>query len=366
MHLLNTLSAFWMVMLLPILGPAFHLTPRSNENGPFNPASNITTRVFSYTDGRPINTPGNWEIWYFDFTSEDLTTAVDMAFNVTPTNLSVPSNPTDAFLTFIVDIMLPNKTHFTREINPRKAVVSESRDISVGHFDDDKNHISWKSDVIFNRGSITIDMPDVDLKGHIEWEQVVPPHLPCGANERGGTYELVPHLWWINQGPDLKAKVEFEVAGEHISYSGIGYQDKNWVDLPLAAILGPWYWGHVRVGGYSLVWYELISKFGGTYYSSYLARDGEILTANCANDTLKIHPFDKNGVYLPPGEASLPAGFTISMDVPGDGRFTVNITNDVLFLLHRAPPARRWVGHASGGFENGDVSKGYGFWEQVI
>ena len=60
----------------------------------------------------------------------------------------------------------------------------------------------------------------------IAGDQVAPPHLPCGPNEQGGTYELVPHLWWINQGPDLKATVEFEVAGEHISYSGIGYQDK--------------------------------------------------------------------------------------------------------------------------------------------
>ncbi|KAK1141741.1 hypothetical protein N8T08_008839 [Aspergillus melleus] len=191
--------------------------------------------------------------------------------------------------------MLPNKTHFTKEINPRRAIVSESRNISVGRFDDDKNHISWRSDIIFNRGSINIDMPEFDLTG-----------------------------------PDLKATVEFEVDDEHISYSGIGYQDKNWVDLPLPAILGPWYWGHVRVGDYSLVWYELISKYGGTYYSSYLAQDGDILTANCANDKLKIRPFDKDGLYLPPGETSLPAGFTVSIDSPDDGRFTVNTTNDAL------------------------------------
>lgn len=141
---------------------------------------------------------------------------------------------------------------------------------------------------------------------------------------------------------------------------------QNWVDLPLPVILGPWYWGHVRVGNYSLVWYELVSKFGGMYYSGYLARDGQILTANCANDTLRVRSFNKDGHYLPPGELSIPHGFTISAEVPGSGRFTVNITNDVVFLLNPEPIARRWVGRASGGFEHGHVSEGYGFWEQVL
>ena len=177
MQFLSTLSAILMAMLCPLLGPAFHLSPHSNNQGPFNPPNHLNTRHFSSTDGRPINTTGNWEIWYFDFASEDLITAVDIAFNVTPTNPMVPSNPTDAILTFIVDVMLPNKTHFTKEINPRRAIVSESREISVGRFDDDKNHVSWRSDIISNRGSITIDMPEFGLTGRIEWDQVISPPL---------------------------------------------------------------------------------------------------------------------------------------------------------------------------------------------
>ncbi|PLB47420.1 hypothetical protein P170DRAFT_478268 [Aspergillus steynii IBT 23096] len=366
MNARNLLSPILIAMLFPKLGSAFHLPRRSNAHAPFNPAKNLTTRHFSSTDGRPINTTGDFEIWYFDFISEDLTTAAHMAFNVTPTNPSIPSYPIDAILSSVVDIMLPNKTHFLKEFHPRRGAVSESRDISAGRFGDDTDYVSWRSDVSFNRGSMDIDMPGAELKGRIKWEQAAPPHLPWGLYEKGGTYELVPHLWWTNQGPDLTATVEFEVAIEHIRFSGIGYQDKIWADLPLPAILGPWYWGHVRIGGYSLVWYELVSKFGGKYYSSYLARDGEVLTANCANNTLRVQPFDKDGVYLPPDDFSLPAGFIVSAYVPGEGQFTVNVTNDVLFLVIPDPVTRRWIGHATGGFEDGDIFEGSGFWEQAI
>lgn len=56
--------------------------------------------------------------------------------------------------------------------------------------------------------------------------QIAPPHLPCGGPAAGQTEELMPGIGWVNAVPDAKATIDFEIAGNKLAFSGVGYHDK--------------------------------------------------------------------------------------------------------------------------------------------
>jgi hypothetical protein len=56
--------------------------------------------------------------------------------------------------------------------------------------------------------------------------QVAPPTLPCSPPKAGGNEIFMPGVGWASAVPDAKATVEFDVAGEKLQFTGVGYHDK--------------------------------------------------------------------------------------------------------------------------------------------
>lgn len=98
--------------------------------------------------------------------------------------------------------------------------------------------------------------------------------------------------------------------------------------MPFTNDVQSWYWGHGRLGPYSVVWFDFLSTKGVNYISSYLAKDGKILSATCTPGSVQVRPVGANSTYPPTAQSGAPGGFNVKVDVPGAGLFNIVATND--------------------------------------
>ena len=128
---------------------------------------------------------------------------------------------------------------------------------------------------------------------------------------------------------------------------------QNWADRPFFndSVLS-WYWGHASLGPYSIVWFDAIDTEGTEHFSSYVARDGEILAANCENSTVIVRPWGGEDTYPPPAGTETPDGFIVTFaDVDGQ-EFRVNVTTFATPVP--IPLYNRFIGTAEGSFAGGN------------
>lgn len=170
-----------------------------------------------------------------------------------------------------------------------------------------------------------------------------------------------PHVGWANAMPDADATASFTINGQDIRFSGVGYHDKNWGDQSFDQHVSTWYWGHGRLGPYSLVWFDVLHPSGRKYASGYVAKNGRVLKNSCATEAVRVHPFRLKKASPLTRNASSPDGFTVTMDL-AEGPFRVTVRNRVTSV----PGAtyRRWLGSISGGIVNQKQYSGVGLWEE--
>jgi len=131
---------------------------------------------------------------------------------------------------------------------------------------------------------------------------------------------------WANAQPDAVAEADFTVNGTSLSFKGVGYHDKNWGDIPFWEAVQSWYWGHARLGPYSLVWFDTQARDGKEYYSGYVTKDGKIIEGSCADKAVVARPWGKNSQYPPVPETGAPEGFSLTFDLGKGETFTANVT----------------------------------------
>ncbi|KAF5385702.1 hypothetical protein D9757_003548 [Collybiopsis confluens] len=203
------------------------------------------------------------------------------------------------------------------------------------------------------------------VSGFASFKSIAPPHYVCSPAEEGANMELLPHVGWANAIPDAHAIVELEINGTRVSFSGVGYHDKNWGDAPFQDAVTSWYWGHARVGPYSVVWFDAIASNGTEYASGYVARDGQILGIACGTDKAKVRPIG-NTTYPPHTESNTPDGFQIEFDLGEDvGVFEATAKAEALALQSQTGVYSRWTGGISGGLRSeGKVFNGTSLFDQ--
>ncbi|KAF8855113.1 hypothetical protein BDZ45DRAFT_746763 [Acephala macrosclerotiorum] len=69
--------------------------------------------------------------------------------------------------------------------------------------------------------------------------------------------EVVPDIGWSNAVPDA---------------IGVAYHDKPFTDNDAS-----WSWGHGRVGGYFLVWFDFLAANRTEYVSAYVSKNDGII-----------------------------------------------------------------------------------------
>jgi hypothetical protein len=115
-----------------------------------------------------------------------------------------------------------------------------------------------------------------------------------------------------------------------------------------------WYWGHGRLGPYSIVWFSYLSlsdPTNTTYVSSYVAKDGELLVSACNSSVLTVRPIgspDTTGGRYPPRVGDVPKGFRLEYDLgEGNGQLNVNVSIRML-ITGDGEYYMRWTGDLVG------------------
>lgn len=124
---------------------------------------------------------------------------------------------------------------------------------------------------------------------------------------------------------------------------------QNWGATPFFTNVNSWYWGHARLGPYSIVWFDALDIAGKEHYSSYVAKDGQIVDGSCAKGAVKARPWGGEDKYPPPHNKKVPKGFEVVFPNVEGKEFRVNVTTAEVVL-----PAKsfydRFIGVVEGGF----------------
>ncbi|KAJ7222416.1 hypothetical protein GGX14DRAFT_428695 [Mycena pura] len=184
--------------------------------------------------------------------------------------------------------------------------------------------MQWTMDPTAKNVVITFDIPG-NLAGTVTLQSTAPGHYPCGPVEGGQTMQVMPHVGWANLIPDGNASVDLLVKKTPLKFRGVGYHDKNWGDKPFTASVSTWYWGHGRVGPYSIVWFDVFDPTGQESVSAYVSKNDAIIVASCKPGSIKVRPMG-NASFPPFVGAAFPEGYHMVIDMADEGTLTVNAT----------------------------------------
>lgn len=131
-----------------------------------------------------------------------------------------------------------------------------------------------------------------------------------------------------------------------------------------------WYWGHGRLGPYSIVWFSYLAlndPTNTTYVSSYVARDGQILASSCDASALTVRPIGSpgtTGAQYPPRVGDVPDGFHLEFDLGGsNGWLHVNASAEQV-VAGDGQYYIRWTGSLTGEVQTGPLPTGVAVFEQ--
>lgn len=181
----------------------------------------------------------------------------------------------------------------------------------------------------------------------------------------------MPHIYWSNAVPDAIAVVDvafsspavIDPVAMHFT-DGVGYHDKNWGDSPFALSVSSWYWGHARLGNYSLVWFDTLSETATEYFSGYVALDGEVLLSSCDEGVVTVRPWGANSTYPPTVSSGMMEGVEVVFELEGGERLVANVTRGTTVMDYLDSVYIRALGSVTGGLEGGEELVGRGVFEQ--
>lgn len=176
----------------------------------------------------------------------------------------------------------------------------------------------------------------------------------------------MPHVYWANAVPDADATVDVTFAdGTAMQFTdGVGYHDKNWGDEAFAGVVSSWYWGHAHLGDYSLVWFNTLDLEGVEYFSGYVALDGTVLLASCADDAVTARPWGANDTYPPTATSGIMQGMEITFDLGDGSTLIANVTTGTIVMDYSDSVYIRALGAVTGGLDGGDSLEGRAMFEQ--
>ncbi|KAJ3796366.1 hypothetical protein GGU11DRAFT_809821 [Lentinula aff. detonsa] len=288
-----------------------------------------------------------YEWYYFDAISDDGSYSVVATFFVAP-NTAFPftGSPTMT-LEVLLSIQTPDSDVFyLNGAFATDAQVSTDGDGASGVWEGTGLSFNGSSDM--SSYQVVIDSAaSMGVTGTISMQSIAPAHYPCSANEAGATMQLMPNVGWANAIPDSQATVQLEINGQNISFTGSGYHDMNWGDIPFENAVSTWHWGHGRLGPYSLVWFDGTSQDGTPYTSGYVSMNGAIVDTQCS------------GVNV----TATSSGFDIEIDLADESVFQAQFSTDHT-LLSFDGVYFRWSGGLVGGISGGEQYTGSAMFDE--
>lgn len=167
----------------------------------------------------------------------------------------------------------------------------------------------------------------------------------------------MPHVYWANALPDATASVAVTFAdGTAMTFAdGVGYHDKNWGDEPFADVVSSWYWGHAHLGPYSLVFFSTIDLDGAEYVSGFVAADGDVEIASCADGVVTLRPWGANDTYPPTATSGIMQGLEAVFDLGDGSELAANVTRGTIVMDYSNSVYIRALGTVTGGIVGGET-----------
>ncbi|KAE9365283.1 hypothetical protein N431DRAFT_387394 [Stipitochalara longipes BDJ] len=342
--------------------------PQSSSNTKTIPAAAVTGDVTANfesecsLDGSQLSAVNNssWDWWYFDAVSPDAKSNVVVVF-FTASSMGFPFvGPSEDVTRFEIHALLPNGTLFNALISAEEAVITTVGEGSSGDFKG--TNASWTGTPDLKYYKIEVNSPANGVFGTFNLRSVAPGHYPCGPVRSGENIMVTPEIGWANAVPDAVADVDFTLGGTKLAFEGVGYHDKNWSNQPFTSLVASWYWGHGRLGDYSIVWFDTLGADGNEYVSSYVSKHDKIIVSNCDAGSIKVRPSGVNSTYPPTVSTGNPGGFTIKIDLGTEGTMNVDVTATAV-TLQGANLYTEWIGSINGSVNGGVQLTGVALFE---
>ncbi|KAJ6124497.1 hypothetical protein N7471_011814 [Penicillium samsonianum] len=324
------------------------------------PATTLDTETLFRLDSPQIDSINGsvFDWWYFDVVSE---TNPDDSLVVTFFSSSAEAFPfLDANETSVLNVWLwasfANGTVFADSVPATEATVTGVDGAGTNSSGEwSSTGFSWAAlRENLSQYEITIASEKLQVEGRLTLTSQVPYHLPCGIQADRTVLETAPHIGWVNLIPDAVGEVDMKIHGSTLKFRGPGYHDKNWSDRTFTDSVHSWYWGHGRLGPYSIVWFSYLAiddPTNAAYVSSYVAKDGELLISACDPDILTVRPIGSprtTGGRYPPRMGDLPEGFRLEYDLgESNGQLKVNVSVRTV-VAGNGKDYMRWTGDMVG------------------
>jgi hypothetical protein len=173
----------------------------------------------------------------------------------------------------------------------------------------------------------------------------------------GESLEAASHVGWTNIIPDGSATVDFASGDKKVKFeNGIGYHDKKWGNRPFHHSIKHWYWGHARLGPYSIVWLETVSHDGKTYSNAFISHPNGSNRVVCRNNCLggqkptivDIQNSDKSS--------------EITFDFHTVQKFQMRVEKTK--TIGKYGPFSRWTGNVSATLQDGHKLAGHALFQE--
>ncbi|KAJ6457628.1 hypothetical protein C8R45DRAFT_563619 [Mycena sanguinolenta] len=297
---------------------------------------------------QPINA-ASWDWWYFDVVSTDptrLSSVVVVFFASLQSGFPLlpPSNP-DSVTSAYISVSFPNGTIWSASSSADGANVEAIGDISSGAWLG--SGFSWTGTAASGY-LIRIDSPDIGVTGTIDFRPTIPAHYPCGSIAAGQTLEVGPGIGWANAIPDAASVVNLKISGTQLAFSGSGYHEKNWSNQVFTSLVGSWYWGHGRIGPYSIVWFDFLGPTGKEAVSAYVSKSDRIVAASCTLGSITVRPTGQNSTYPSVISIGNPSGYRIEVDLGKESGTLVADVEVLGNLVPVNPEYGRFLGNITG------------------
>ncbi|KAH7127333.1 hypothetical protein EDB81DRAFT_889134 [Dactylonectria macrodidyma] len=257
-----------------------------------------------------------------------------------------------------------NGTIYEQVLPASGATITTVGDGSSGNFE--LSGASWTGSPSMSDYVVTINAPAVGVLGKLKLHKTVPSHYPCNLVEPGVSQELpgLPNIGWANAVPDSQATADFQVGDQLLKFYGYGYHDKNWGTRNLPNSVYSWYWGHLHIGPYSVVYFDILNSDLSEYTCGYLAKRARVLSKTCKKG-LTVRPTGVNATFPPTGTSDEMTGFRL--DFPTRyGHFWADLHGEFVWSpqLPRGGYTR-FAGQITGGFKGQKTYTGAGVYEWI-
>ncbi|KAF2271732.1 uncharacterized protein EI97DRAFT_462531 [Westerdykella ornata] len=258
--------------------------------------SGLSTAQFNLTSenvAQSMEAPRVWprpnitsfDSWYFDAVNPLNLNESIVVILYLATNASFPLRSTsfnsvsaDIFLNFADGSSAPIQINSTLSLHQKDwaAIVSTANGSAGASGNWPKAGVSFQGWTDGSRVLVRLNAPEHGIAGTLDIRAVAPAHYPCSMKGQDGeTLEAAHRIGWTNLIPDGQATVNLTAGARQLQFTnGVGYHDQKWSDRPFQEGVKDWYWGHARLGAYSIVWLHSANHDGKTYSNAYIYHIG--------------------------------------------------------------------------------------------